>query len=170
MKILDRQRFWAFIKAYVICYISFVGLWIVLDAFSNVDEFMKRAVGFKQLMSVMGRFYLIRQADFFDRLANRRDSRCQIIQIPGECRSQFVIARIDSPAREDQRAGRERHCLGAFHHQQFGRAGTLAEQHERRSGDRGQQFGHAPAMTDPPRQGKRLHAARWRRMLGHLGK
>jgi len=70
LKILDRERFWAFFKAYVICYVSFVGLWIVLDAFSNVDEFMKRAVGFKQLMSVMGRYYLIRQADFFDKLGS----------------------------------------------------------------------------------------------------
>ncbi|WP_237170764.1 LptF/LptG family permease [Paludisphaera borealis] len=70
MKIIDRERFWAFLKAYVICYISFVGLWIVLDAFSNVDEFMKRAVGFRQLMSVMGRYYLVRQADFFDKLGS----------------------------------------------------------------------------------------------------
>jgi lipopolysaccharide export system permease protein len=70
LKILDRERFWAFLKAYVICYVSFVGLWIVLDAFSNVDEFMKRAVGFQQLMAVMGRYYLIRQAYFFDLLGS----------------------------------------------------------------------------------------------------
>ncbi len=66
--ILDRQRFWAFIKAYITCYVSFVGLWIVLDAFSNVDEFMKRAVGFKQLMSAMGWYYLVHQAMYFDQL------------------------------------------------------------------------------------------------------
>ncbi|AMV39607.1 LptF/LptG family permease [Planctomyces sp. SH-PL62] len=68
MRILDRQRFWAFGKAYITCYISFVGLWIVLDAFSNVDEFTKRTVGFGQLMSAMGRYYLIRQAEYFDKL------------------------------------------------------------------------------------------------------
>nr|WP_303652473.1 LptF/LptG family permease [Paludisphaera mucosa] len=65
---MDRQRFWAFFKAYVTCYVSFVGLWIVLDAFSNVDEFTKRTVGFGQLMSAMGRYYLVRQAEYFDKL------------------------------------------------------------------------------------------------------
>lgn len=68
MRILDRQRYWAFIKAYFTCYVSFVGLWIVLDAFSNVDEFTKRTVGFGQLMSAMGQYYLVRQAEYFDRL------------------------------------------------------------------------------------------------------
>ena len=45
MRILDRQRYWAFLKAYVICYVSLVGLYIVIDAFSNLDEFAKRAEG-----------------------------------------------------------------------------------------------------------------------------
>ena len=45
MRILDRQRYWAFFKAYVICYVSLVGLYIVIDAFSNLDEFTKRADG-----------------------------------------------------------------------------------------------------------------------------
>lgn len=68
MRILDRQRYWAFGKAYLTCYISFVGLWIVLDAFSNVDEFTKRVEGFGQLMGAMGRYYLVRQAEYFDKL------------------------------------------------------------------------------------------------------
>ena len=38
MRILDRQRYWAFLKAYVICFTSLVGLYIVIDAFSNFDE------------------------------------------------------------------------------------------------------------------------------------
>ena len=45
MRILDRQRYWAFFKAYFICYVSLVGLYIVIDAFSNLDEFTKRAEG-----------------------------------------------------------------------------------------------------------------------------
>jgi lipopolysaccharide export system permease protein len=68
VRILDRQRYWAFGKAYLTCYISFVGLWIVLDAFSNVDEFTKRTEGFWQLVSAMGQYYLVRQAEYFDRL------------------------------------------------------------------------------------------------------
>ena len=45
VRILDRQRYWAFLKAYFTCYVSLVGLFIVIDAFSNLDEFMKRAEG-----------------------------------------------------------------------------------------------------------------------------
>src|SRR5271155_1143219 len=68
MRILDRQRYWAFIKAYVICYVSLVGLYIVIDAFSNLDEFTKRADGFFELAQVMGRYYLVHQSLYFDQL------------------------------------------------------------------------------------------------------
>jgi lipopolysaccharide export system permease protein len=66
--ILDRQRYWAFLKAYVICYVSLVGLYIVIDAFSNLDEFTKRADGAAETFQIMSRFYLIHQSEFFDRL------------------------------------------------------------------------------------------------------
>ena len=69
MRILDRQRYWSFIKAYVICYVSLVGLYIVIDAFSNLDEFTKRAEGVVEISQVMGRFYLIRQSLMFDQLS-----------------------------------------------------------------------------------------------------
>ena len=68
VRILDRERYWAFLKAYVICYFSLVGLYIVIDAFSNFDEFTKRADGVVEIFQVMGRFYLIHQSEFFDRL------------------------------------------------------------------------------------------------------
>jgi lipopolysaccharide export system permease protein len=68
VRILDRQRYWAFVKAYFTCYLSLVGLWIVIDAFSNFDEFTKRAEGFGELMSAMGRYYLFHQALYFDLL------------------------------------------------------------------------------------------------------
>ena len=68
MRILDRQRYWSFFKAYVICYISLVGLFIVIDAFSNMDEFTKRADGVVETIQVMGRYYLIHQSLFFDYL------------------------------------------------------------------------------------------------------
>ena len=43
MRILDRERYRAYFKAYVICFATLVGLYIVIDAFSNFDEFSKRA-------------------------------------------------------------------------------------------------------------------------------
>ena len=72
VRILDRQRYWAFLKAYVICYMSLVGLYIVIDAFSNLDEFAKRAEGVVETLLVMGRYYLIHQSIVF-RPVVRRD-------------------------------------------------------------------------------------------------
>ncbi|GAC1465047.1 MAG: hypothetical protein NVSMB9_04300 [Isosphaeraceae bacterium] len=68
MRILDRQRYWAFIKAYVICFTALVGLYVVIDAFSNFDEFTKRASGASELALVMGRYYLIHMSESYDRL------------------------------------------------------------------------------------------------------
>jgi lipopolysaccharide export system permease protein len=65
VRILDRQRYWSYIKAYVICYFSLAGLYIVIDAFSNLDEFTKRADGIVEITQVMARYYLIHQSQFF---------------------------------------------------------------------------------------------------------
>jgi lipopolysaccharide export system permease protein len=68
MRILDRQRYLAFFKAYLICFIALVGLYIVIDAFSNFDEFSKRADGVIEIFQIMGRFYLVHMTLFYDRL------------------------------------------------------------------------------------------------------
>src|SRR5690606_15351391 len=68
LRILDRQRYWAFVKAYIICFVSLVGLIVVIDAFANLDEFAKVASGMG-LFQKMGRFYLVRTSLFFDRLS-----------------------------------------------------------------------------------------------------
>jgi lipopolysaccharide export system permease protein len=68
MRILDRQRYWAFFKAYVICFIALVGLYVVIDAFSNLDEFGKRADGALELFQIMGWYYLVHMSQFYDRL------------------------------------------------------------------------------------------------------
>jgi lipopolysaccharide export system permease protein len=68
LRILDRQRYWAFLKAYVICFISLVGLIIVIDAFANFDEFTQAASGMT-LLKKIGRYYLVRTSLFLDRLS-----------------------------------------------------------------------------------------------------
>lgn len=67
MRILDRERYWAFFKAYVICFIALVGLYVVIDAFANLDEFSEVSGGVK-LFRTMGRYYLVRLSLFYDRL------------------------------------------------------------------------------------------------------
>ncbi|MCA1682605.1 MAG: LptF/LptG family permease [Actinobacteria bacterium] len=68
MRILDRERYWSYLKAYVICFTALVGLYIVIDAFSNFDEFTKRASGVVEIFAIMGRFYLVHLAEMYDRL------------------------------------------------------------------------------------------------------
>jgi lipopolysaccharide export system permease protein len=68
MRILDHERYKAYFKAYFVCFTALVGLYIVIDAFSNFDEFSKRASGVVETFAVMGRFYLIHMSQFYDRL------------------------------------------------------------------------------------------------------
>jgi lipopolysaccharide export system permease protein len=68
MQILDSQRYWAFVKAYVICFVSLVGLYVVLDAFTNLDEHAQVTDGTLDLLQHMGRYYLIRLSRFYDQL------------------------------------------------------------------------------------------------------
>jgi lipopolysaccharide export system permease protein len=68
MRILDRQRYWSYVKAYVICFVALVGLYVVFDAFTNLDEFSEIDDGTSGLLRRMGRFYLVRTSLFYDRL------------------------------------------------------------------------------------------------------
>src|SRR3954462_9161268 len=68
MRILDRERYRQFFKAYLICFTALVGLYVVIDAFSNFDEFAKRADGAVEMFSIMGRFYMVHMSQFYDRL------------------------------------------------------------------------------------------------------
>jgi lipopolysaccharide export system permease protein len=67
VKILDRERYWAFFKAYFICFVALVGLCVVIDAFTNFDEFSEVASGMKLLRNI-GRYYLVRMSFFYDKL------------------------------------------------------------------------------------------------------
>ena len=68
LRILDRERYWAFLKAYLICFFALVGLYVVIDAFSNLDEFEEWADSTPQLFYNMGRYYLIKMSEMYDKL------------------------------------------------------------------------------------------------------
>lgn len=68
MRILDRERYWAFLKAYVICFVALVGLYVVIDAFSKIDEFSEMTDSTIQLFRNMGWYYFLRLSQFYDQL------------------------------------------------------------------------------------------------------
>ncbi len=69
MRIIDRYMLQQFLKTFVVCYLSLTGLYIVFDAFTNLEEFIRcseRAGGLFRLMST---FYGYKAILFFDRTA-----------------------------------------------------------------------------------------------------
>ncbi len=67
--IMDRYLLRQFLQSFVICFISLTGLYIVFDAFANLDEFMRAAEKQGSLGRLMGEFYAYRVLFFFDRTA-----------------------------------------------------------------------------------------------------
>lgn len=67
MRIIDRYLLGQFLRAFVIGYVSLTGLYIVFDAFTNLEEFLRcgeKAGGFARLMIS---HYGYRSVVFFDR-------------------------------------------------------------------------------------------------------
>jgi lipopolysaccharide export system permease protein len=69
IRIFDRYLIQIFGRAFLICFASLVGLYIVIDAFSNLDEFSERSQGLLSLLATMGEYYTFKISFYFDRLA-----------------------------------------------------------------------------------------------------
>jgi lipopolysaccharide export system permease protein len=66
MTIVDRYLLMLFLKIFLVCFLSFTGLFIVIHLFSNLDELaaLSKEEGWPQLM---GNFYGPRAAEVFDK-------------------------------------------------------------------------------------------------------
>jgi len=69
MRIIDRYLLGQFLRTFVICYISLTGLYIVFDAFTNLDEFFRAAEKAGGLAGLLFFHYAYRSVFFFDRTA-----------------------------------------------------------------------------------------------------
>ena len=69
MRIVDRYVLSLFVKVTVICFLSLAGLYVVIDAFSNLDEFLTYGKQQGSTMLVLADYYLPRTVWFFDRTA-----------------------------------------------------------------------------------------------------
>ena len=68
MLILDRYLLRQFIQIFVYCFVSLAGLYIVIDAFGNLDDFIRYASSHNfNLFAVMGPYYGYQTIGFFDR-------------------------------------------------------------------------------------------------------
>ncbi len=68
MTIVDRYLFFLFLKTFLICFVSFSGLYIVIHLFSNLDDLVEiaKADGWPTLFK---EFYFPRIAELFDKTA-----------------------------------------------------------------------------------------------------
>jgi lipopolysaccharide export system permease protein len=69
MKIIDRYLLRQFLHVFVICFISLTGLYVVLDAFSHLDNFMQYSQKQGSLLGVLGEYYFYKSIGFFERLS-----------------------------------------------------------------------------------------------------
>ncbi|HEX3602297.1 MAG TPA: LptF/LptG family permease [Lacipirellulaceae bacterium] len=65
--IIDRYMLRQFIQVLVICLMSLIGLYTVIDAFSHLDHFVDYAGKHGNLLKIMGTYYAYRSVAFFDR-------------------------------------------------------------------------------------------------------
>ncbi|MCE9606353.1 MAG: LptF/LptG family permease [Planctomycetia bacterium] len=70
MRIIDRYLLMQFVRTFLICWISLTGLYVVVDGFGNLDEFMRFAEhSGRPLYGILGEYYFFRAIFFFDRIS-----------------------------------------------------------------------------------------------------
>lgn len=69
MTIMDRYLFRNFVAAYLICFFSLVGLYVIIDLFANADEFFEDHAGTLAFLRRIGKFYFIHSFEYFARLS-----------------------------------------------------------------------------------------------------
>ncbi|VTS01336.1 LptF/LptG family permease [Tuwongella immobilis] len=68
MTLLDRLLFTAYLRAYAICFVSLLSLYIIIDMFTNLDDFAQSGQGFVAMMIRIGQYYLYQSIQIFDRI------------------------------------------------------------------------------------------------------
>src|SRR5262249_51354890 len=69
MKLLDRLLITSYVKAYVICLVSMLGLYVVVDLFTNIEDFTQHHSGLGEVLTHIGRYYGYKVTQIFDRLS-----------------------------------------------------------------------------------------------------
>ncbi|MBY0528445.1 MAG: LptF/LptG family permease [Gemmataceae bacterium] len=69
MTLLDRQLILSYVKAYLICLVSLLSLYIVVDLFTNIEDFAQHNRGLLGTLQHIGTFYGYKVTQIFDRLS-----------------------------------------------------------------------------------------------------
>lgn len=67
-KLLDRQMIFGYLKAYLVCLVSILSLFIVVDLFANLDDATKDRKGLQSILEFIGKYYACKIPEIFNRL------------------------------------------------------------------------------------------------------
>ncbi len=67
--IIDRYLLRQFLQSFAICFVSLTGLYIVIDGFANLEEFIDYGPKHGGLLKVMAAYYAYRSLSFFDTMS-----------------------------------------------------------------------------------------------------
>ena len=67
MMILDRYLLRQYVQVFAICFLSMMGLYVVIDLFGHLDQFSSYADENGNLLGIIGKYYAYRSLSFFDR-------------------------------------------------------------------------------------------------------
>jgi lipopolysaccharide export system permease protein len=68
MNLIDRQLILSYLKAYLVCLVSLLGLYIVVDLFTNLDDFAQHHHGPQAILRAIIKYYGYKVPQIFDRL------------------------------------------------------------------------------------------------------
>jgi lipopolysaccharide export system permease protein len=69
MNLLDRLMVRGYLKSYLVCLVSLLSLYIVVDLFTNVDDFTEQHRGLLPILRHVGFYYGFKSTQIFDRLS-----------------------------------------------------------------------------------------------------
>ena len=68
MKLIDRVLFAAFVKAYLLCLVSLLSLYVIVDLFTKLDDFAEQVHGLWPLVRHVATYYGYQVIRIFDQL------------------------------------------------------------------------------------------------------
>lgn len=68
-KLIDRQLIRNYLKSYLVCFVSLISLYIVIDLFNNIDDFTQHTQSLVQTVRHIVRYYAYMSTHIFDRLS-----------------------------------------------------------------------------------------------------
>jgi lipopolysaccharide export system permease protein len=69
LKLLDRQMIYNYVKSYLVCLVSLISLYIVIDLFNNIEDFTQHSESFADTARHIAKYYSYQTVHIFDSLS-----------------------------------------------------------------------------------------------------